>query len=235
MSGTVKRESPAYHNKMILIRNYHLFSKISDEDCEALNLVHNFLEAKKGDYIYFEAEHLNKLFFIKEGYIKIGYIDNNGNEVIREILQKGEIFGQFTLEKNNMNFEFARVHKADVSLCAFNVDSFQTILSKNNHLAITFCKQVGNKLRKVESRLLNLLKGDVKNRLIYFFTELIQYNNDALHGTHFCIDNFLTHEDIAQLIGSSRQTVTNALLELESKGIIHFNRKHIIIPDISKL
>ncbi len=110
----VQNDSLDHHDKMILIRNYHLFSKISEEDYEALNLVHNFLEAKKGDYIYFEAEFLNKLFFIKDGYIKIGYIDNNGNEVIREILQKGEIFGQFTLEKNNMNFEFARVHKADV-------------------------------------------------------------------------------------------------------------------------
>lgn len=231
----VQNDSLDHHDKMILIRNYHLFSKISEEDYEALNLVHNFLEAKKGDYIYFEAEFLNKLFFIKDGYIKIGYIDNNGNEVIREILQKGEIFGQFTLEKNNMNFEFARVHKADVSLCAFNVDSFQQLLSKNNHLAISFCKQVGNKLRKVESRLLNLLKGDVNSRLHYFFKELIQDNLDGLNGHHFSIENFLTHEDIAQLIGSSRQTVTNALLDLANKGLIEFNRKQIIIPDISKL
>jgi CRP/FNR family transcriptional regulator, cyclic AMP receptor protein len=233
--GMVQNDSLDHHDKMILIRNYHLFSKISEEDYEALNLVHNFLEAKKGDYIYFEAEFLNKLFFIKDGYIKIGYIDNNGNEVIREILQKGEIFGQFTLEKNNMNFEFARVHKADVSLCAFNVDSFQQLLSKNNHLAISFCKQVGNKLRKVESRLLNLLKGDVNSRLHYFFKELIQDNLDGLNGHHFSIENFLTHEDIAQLIGSSRQTVTNALLELANKGLIEFNRKQIIIPDITKL
>lgn len=231
----VQNDSLDHHDKMILIRNYHLFSKISEEDYEALNLVHNFLEAKKGDYIYFEAEFLNKLFFIKDGYIKIGYIDNNGNEVIREILQKGEIFGQFTLEKNNMNFEFARVHKADVSLCAFNVDSFQQLLSKNNHLAISFCKQVGNKLRKVESRLLNLLKGDVNSRLHYFFKELIQDNLDGLNGHHFSIENFLTHEDIAQLIGSSRQTVTNALLELANKGLTEFNRKQIIIPDITKL
>ncbi len=232
MSGIVQNGPASYQNKMVLIRNYHLFSKISEEEYESLNIVHHFLEAKKGEYIYFEAEYLNKLFFIKEGYIKIGFIDNNGNEVIREILQKGEIFGQFTLEKNNMNFEFARVHKTDISLCAFNVDSFQNLLSKNNHLAISFCKQVGNKLRKVESRLLNMLNGDVKSRLLCFFKELIQSNSDQLDGHHFSIDNFLTHEEISQLIGSSRQTVTNTLSELEAKGILQFNRKQIIVPDI---
>ncbi len=94
---------------------------------------------------------------------------------------------------------------------------------------------MGNKLRKVESRLLNLLKGDVNSRLHYFFKELIQDNLDGLNGHHFSIENFLTHEDIAQLIGSSRQTVTNALLELANKGLIEFNRKQIIIPEITKL
>lgn len=235
MSGNLQSGPASNHNKMVLIRNYHLFSNISEEEYESLDIVHNFLEAKRGEYIYFEAEYLNKLFFIKEGYIKIGFIDNNGKEVIREILQKGEIFGQFTLEKNNKNFEFARVHKTDISLCAFNVDSFQNLLSKNNQLAISFCKEVGNKLRKVESRLLNILNGDVKSRLLCFFKELIQSNSDQLNGFQFCLDNFLTHEEIAQLIGSSRQTVTHTISELESNGIIEFNRKFIIIPDVRKL
>lgn len=76
-------------DKMILIRNYDLWSHLSAEEYEALNLVHNFVEAKKGNCVYFEAFSHNKLYFLKEGYIRIGYIDNQGNEIIREIIQKG--------------------------------------------------------------------------------------------------------------------------------------------------
>ena len=60
----------------------------------------NFIEAKKGDYIYFDSHFHNKLYFIKDGFIKIGYVNDSGEEIIKEIIHKGEIFGQFTLEKN---------------------------------------------------------------------------------------------------------------------------------------
>ncbi|HMC86922.1 MAG TPA: cyclic nucleotide-binding domain-containing protein, partial [Chitinophagaceae bacterium] len=89
--------------KMLLIRNYDLWCNLFDEE---LNFVYQFIEAKNGDYIYFEALTNNKLYFIKEGYIRIGFINDEGNEVIKEITQQGEIFGQFTLEQNNMNGEF---------------------------------------------------------------------------------------------------------------------------------
>ncbi len=120
---------------------------LSDEDYEELNLVHHYIEAKKGAYIYFEAFNHNKLYFIKEGYIRIGFIDEDGNEVIKEIIQQGELFGQFTLEKNNLNGEFAQAYKADVSLCAFNIEDFQKLLTRKPEIALKYTRQVGNKLR----------------------------------------------------------------------------------------
>ena len=217
---------------MLIIRNYDLFANLTEEEFTELDLVHNYIEAKKGDYIYFESQFLNKLFFIKEGFIKIGYIDNSGNEIVKEIIQKGEIFGQFTLERNNMNGEFAQVHKSDVSLCAFTIENFQSILNKNNQIAVAFSKQVGNKLRKVENRLLNMLNTDVKTRLLRFFNELVHSNKDCRNDNCFRIDNFLTHDDIARLIGSSRQTVTVAINELEAEGFLKINRREIEINDV---
>jgi CRP/FNR family transcriptional regulator, cyclic AMP receptor protein len=232
MSATIQNSPPASDNRMVIIRNYNLFAHLSNEEFEELDLLHNFIEAKKGDYIYFESQYLNKLYFIKEGFIKIGFIDNNGNEIIKEIIQKGEMFGQFTLDKNNLNGEFAQVHKSDVSLCAFTIENFESVLNKNNQLAIAYSKQVGNKLRKVENRLLNMLNSDVKTRLIRLIKELVQSNMDCITGNFFCIDNFLTHDDIARLIGSSRQTVTVAINELEAKNYFKITRKQIEINDI---
>ncbi len=232
MSATIQSSQPMTDNQVFKIKNDNVFAHLTNEEMEELDLAHIFINAKKGDYIYFESTYLNKLYFIKEGFIKIGHIDNNGNEIIKEIIQKGEVFGQFTLEQNNLNGEFARVHKSDVSICAFTIENFKSVLNKNNQLAVAYGRQVGNKLRKVENRLLNMLNSDVKTRLLRFLKELIQSNTDFITGNIFCMANFLTHDDIARLIGSSRQTVTMAISELEAKGYFKINRRQIEIKDI---
>jgi CRP/FNR family transcriptional regulator len=220
--------------KWLLIRNYDLWSQLTDDDYEELNIVHNFVEARKGDYIYFEAFHHNKLYFVKQGYLRIGYIDDSGREVIKEIIQKGELFGQITLEKNSLNGEFAQAYKSDVSLCAFSIEDFENLLQKKPAIALKYTKQVGSKLRQIENRLINLLNKDVKTRLINFLWQLAQKHLTP-SSTAICIPNYLTHEDIASLIGSSRQTVTTLINELAAENLITYTRNEICFPDVKKL
>ena len=222
-------------DKMLLIRNYDLWSYLTDEEYEELGLVHNFIEARKGDFIYFDSHLLNKLFFIKEGFIRIGYINEKGEEVVKEIIQKGEVFGQFTLLKNNLNGEFAQAFKSDVSLCAFDIVDFERILLRKPQLAIHYSRQMGQKLRNTENRLLNLLNKDVRTRLIGFFYQLAMQHGCKEEQGSFTIENFLTHDDIARLIGSSRQTVTTIINELETEGMIRFSRQQIVITDVKLL
>jgi len=222
-------------DKWLLIRNYDLWAHLTDEEYDELNIVHNFIEARKGDYIYFEAFHHNKLYFVKEGYIRIGYIDDSGREVIKEIIQKGELFGQITLEKSSMNGEFAQAYKNAVSLCAFSIEDFQKLLHKKPALALKYSKQVGSKLRHIENRLLNLLNKDVKTRLQHFLLQLAQKHAGPAAANSICIPNYLTHEDIANLIGSSRQTVTTLINELATEGLITYNRNEICFPDVKKI
>lgn len=221
--------------KFLMLRNYDLWCHLSDEEYEELNIAHHFIEAKKGDYIYFDSHHLNKLYFLKEGFIKIGFIDEEGNEVIKEIISEGEIFGQFSLEKNNLNGEFARAYKSNVSLCSFTIEDFEALLKKKPELAVKYSKQVGKKLQRAEFRLMNMLNKNVRSRLLAFFYHLAiknGYNNTA---DSFSFDNFLTHEDIAKLIGSTRQTVTTYLNQLEGEGLLKITRKKIFVPDVKKI
>jgi CRP/FNR family transcriptional regulator len=221
--------------QLLLIRNYDLWSNLTDEEYDELNIMHNFIEAKKGDYIYFDSHFHNKLYFIKDGFIKIGYVDETGEEIVKEIIHKGEIFGQFTLEKNNLNGEFARAHKTKVSLCAFNVEDFEKLLKKKPQLAIGYSKRVGQKLRNVEYRLVHMLHKDVRSRLISFFYQLAMQNGYDGAASSFQMQNFLSHDDIARLIGSARQTVTSFLGELEKENLVLSDRKKILIPDVKKL
>ena len=217
----------------LLIRHYDLWSHLSDEEYNELAIEHCYVEASKGDYIYFEAFNHNKLYFLKKGYIRLGYIDNSGKEVIKEILQKGEIFGQFTLERNNLQGEFAQAYKEDVSLCAFNIHDFEQLLKKKPEINLKFSRQLGNKLYKIQNRLENLLHKDIRTRLVDFLLSLIGEEQNS--HDRISIANFLTHEDISHLIGSSRQTVTTALNDLVKAGLLEFKRSEITITSVKEL
>lgn len=215
---------------LLLIRGFDIFEHITDSEYEELALKHNFIEAQKGEFIYFPHEHHNKLFFAKEGYIKLGYVNDDGDEVITEIIQPGEVFGQFTLEKNNNRDEFAQACKTNVSLCAFNITDFMELLKTKPQMALSFSGMLGEKLKKVETRIATLLNKDVKSRLINLLLQLgAEVDNRSV------ADRFLTHEDIARLIGSTRQTVTTMLNELEQGQLLQINKQQIIIPDVKSI
>ena len=223
-------------DKMLLIRNYDLWSHLSDQEYIDLDLIHNFIETPKGNYVYFVAFNHNKLYFLKEGYIRIGYIDDEGNEIVKEIIQRGEIFGQITLERENLHGEFAQAYKADVSICAFTIPDFHRLLQSRPELALKYSKLVGHKVRHIENRLINLLNKDVKTRLVNFLYQLVQLqSSERKISSVLCLPNYLTHEDIAQLIGSSRQTVTTLINELVTEGLLQYNRRQICITDVNKI
>lgn len=225
-------ETNSCDSKLLLIRGFDIFAHITDQEYDELNLVHNFVEAADGEYIYFPFQNNNKLYFTKTGFIKLGYIDEQGNEIIKEVIQKGEVFGQLTLEKGNAQDEFARAYKGNVSLCAFTMEDFLHLLQRKPEMAIAFSFHLGNKLRKVENRLLNILNKDVKSRVVQLLLQLAADHHLIIDNTAV-IEKFLTHDDIAKLIGSSRQTVTTTLNQLEKQKLITVSRKQISINDIS--
>lgn len=220
--------------KMLIIRRNDFLAQLSREDYELLNIMHNFIIADKNAYIYFDPQYQSKLYFIKEGHVKIGSVDDEGNEVIKEILQPGDLFGQFTLEPKNMQGEFAQAHRAGAVLCAFTIDNFQRLLQIRPDMAIHYSKKIGQKLKKVEYRLVNLLQKDARTRILYFFWSLLP-QNEIGNTNSITIENYLTHDDVARLTGTSRQTVTTFLNQFASEGLLTVDRQQVNIHDVKLL
>ena len=220
--------------KLLIIRRNDFLALLTNEDYESLNLVHNFIIADKNAYIYFDAQDINKLYFIKDGHVKIGNTDDEGNEIVREILMPGDVFGQFSLQRNNLQGEFAQAYKEEVAICSFTIEDFTRLLNNRPELAIHFTKKIVQKLKRVDYRLINLLQKDARTRVLYFFWSLAQQQQDARLNA-FTIDNYFTHEDIARLTGTSRQTVTTLINQFTSEGLIEVDRKEIRIKDIKLL
>ncbi|HSZ24297.1 MAG TPA: Crp/Fnr family transcriptional regulator [Cytophagaceae bacterium] len=218
----------------IVLRDHVLFKQLTFKECNQLNIVSGFLKPKKNEYVYFDKFSHDRLYFLKRGYIKIGYFDEQGNEVVREVLKEGDIFGQIGLERYDHEGEFAQAIKGEASICSFTIADFEEILKKRPDLAISFTKLVGLKFKKLQNRLTNIVYKDVKQRLIVFFITFSE-NNNPDKNDKIIIQNYLTHAEIASLIGSTRQTVTTLINKMEEDGILYFERKQILIPSFKKL
>lgn len=220
--------------ELLIIRRNDFLAQLNDKDYELLDIAHNVIMAEKNAYIYFDAHQHNKIYFVKEGFVRLGNVDDEGNELIRDILQPGDIFGQITLTPDNLNGEFAQAHKCEVALCSFTIQRFEQLLQGRPELAVVFAKKVGQRMKRIENRLLNLLQKDVRTRLLHFFWTLLDSNN-MLQGNTLTLPNYFTHEDIARLTGTSRQTVTTLVNQFAAEGLLEVGRQNICIHDIKLL
>jgi len=216
------------------LRDHKLFWTLSMSQIKQLCIIVGFKKAKKGDVIYFSSSDVPRIFLLKKGNIKIVSIDDEGNETIKEILQKGDLFGELSLEQDSDVNEYAKALTEEVSICSFLLSDFEDLLVRNPSLALSYTKFVGLKMKRFKNNYSNLVTKDAKSRLSSFLKDWAQ-REGKFEGNKVVIENYLTQNDIAQIICTSRQTATLLLNELEEKNLIYYNRREIIIDDISKL
>ena len=216
------------------LRDHKLFWTLSMSQIKQLCIITGFKKAKKGDIIYFSSSDVPRIYLLKKGNIKIVSIDEDGNETIKEILQKGDLFGELSLEADENVNEYAKVLTNEVSICSFLLSDFEDLLVRNPTLALSYTKFVGLKMKRFKNNYSNLVSKDAKSRLVSFLKDWAT-REGTFEGNKVTIENYLTQNDIAQIICTSRQTATLLLNELEEKNLIYYNRKEIIIDDINKL
>ena len=216
------------------LRDHKLFRTLSFKQMKQLCIIMGFKEAKKGEVIYLSSSDVPRIFVLKKGNIKIVAVDEAGNETIKDIIKKGDLFGELTLEADGESNEYAKVLSDDVAICSFLLSDFEEVLLKNPGLALSYTKIVGLKMKRIKNSYSNLISKDAKTRLVLFLKDWAEKEGTQI-GNKVIIENYLTQNDIAQIICTSRQTATQLLNEMEAKGTLLYNRKEIIIADITTL
>ncbi|SHN06638.1 Crp/Fnr family transcriptional regulator [Flavobacterium xinjiangense] len=216
------------------LRDHKLFRTLSFGQIRQLCIITGFKKAQKGEIIYFSSSDVPRIFLLKKGNIKIVAVDEEGNETIKDIIQKGDLFGELTLEADDQTNEYAKVLSDDVAICSFLLSDFENLLLQNPSLALSYTKFVGLKMKRIKNSYSNLISKDAKTRLFQFLKDWAE-KEGVKEGRKVVIENYLTQNDIAQIICTSRQTATQLLNEMENNGTLTYNRKEIIILDITKL
>lgn len=215
------------------LSDHKLFSALNSSQIKQLCIIVGFKKAKKGEVIYFSSSEVPRIFFLKTGNIKIVSIDDEGNETIKDIIQRGDLFGELDLVNDPNSNEHAVALTNEVSICSFLMSDFENLLLQNPSLALSYTKFVGLKMKRIKNSYSNLVSKDARTRLVGFLKDWA-VNEGVKKENTYTVENYLTQTDIAQIICTSRQTATILLNDLEHEGLIHYNRKELIIEDISK-
>lgn len=214
------------------LRDHKLFRVLSFSQIKQLCIITGFKKASKGEILYFSPSDVPRIFLLKRGNIKIVSVDADGNETIKDIIRKGDLFGELDLTPDKGSNEYAKALTDEVSICSFLMSDFEDLLLRNPNLALSYTKFVGLKMKRVRNNYANLVSKDAKTRLFQFLKDWAEREGQK-DGNAVTLDNYLTQADIAQIICTSRQTAVQLLNEMEQDGLLHYQRKQILIPDLT--
>ncbi|UTW62226.1 Crp/Fnr family transcriptional regulator [bacterium SCSIO 12741] len=220
----------ANESKLWYLEQINIFRDLTPEDLNRIDELTSMRSMAKGKYIYFPDDPSKVVFLLKQGKVKIGSYSDDGKEIIKAILEPGEIFGELAIMGEENRKDFAQALTSDVRFCAIGVEEMKEMLMSNPKLNFEVTKTIGDRLLKVERRLESLVFKDARQRILEFiFNNAMERGAKIGYGQKLKHD--LTHQDIANLTATSRQTVTIVLNELRERELINFDRKSILIHD----
>ncbi|MDX1686141.1 MAG: Crp/Fnr family transcriptional regulator [Saprospiraceae bacterium] len=194
---------------------------------------HEHVEYNKGEYIYMSHDKADRIFFITDGQVKIGALSSSGKEITKAILTKGEVFGELAIVKSGERGDFA-IAMEKTTCCVLTKEEMMGLMKEHNALSLFLMKTLGSRALEMESRLESLVFKDSRSRIIEFLLELVEKRGERV-GYEYVVRKFITHQEIANLTATSRQTVTTVLNDLRSQDIITFDRRRLLIRDLDAL
>lgn len=222
------------NNKLQLLGKLSVLSSLNTSELEQLAAIAHFRRAPKFQFIFMPDESADHLYILSKGRVKTGTFSSDGREVIKEILQPETMFGDLALAGETKRSEFAQALHDEVEYLAIRVDDFQQLMQQNQRLVFACLQHLTQRLQRVEERLAKLVLKDARERIIEFLVETAGKEGRRV-GYETLLKHHLTQQDIANLTGTSRQTVTSVLNDLRKSNLIYFNRNSILIRDIEKL
>ncbi|MFN3481077.1 MAG: Crp/Fnr family transcriptional regulator [Thermodesulfovibrionales bacterium] len=219
--------------KLWYLKNLDIFSNLRDEEYTMIERLSEMKEIKKGDIMYLQGSADKNIYILKKGTVKITKLTPQGKELILDIVKGGSIFGEMVHTDPRERDETAEAIE-DSLICIMKKEDFSRLLDAVPGLAIRLTKVIGFRRWKIENKLIDLLYCTVEERLIKTILNLLE-DFGIPHNGEYLLKIKLSHRDFANLIASTRETVTATFNKLKSDGYINFEGKYLIVSNIEKL
>ncbi|WIV10657.1 Crp/Fnr family transcriptional regulator [Proteiniborus sp. MB09-C3] len=216
------------------LKKIPLFEGMNYEELQKLEKITKERSYKKGSTIIIEGEKSENVFIIKTGKVKIFKTSNDGREIILDIKGKSKIFAEVTLFDGGKNPATVVAIESSVILSISNED-LENIIRENPDMALNIIKVLNKRLKDAQSRIKNMAINDTYVRTAQALLKLIdKYGTEIEDGAMELTLN-LTREELAGLVGTSRETVSRAISQFSKEKAIKIIGRRIIILDKNKL
>lgn len=215
------------------LKELSVFSKLEKAEIELICARAYQKHFDKKEFIFFENDDDKKLYILVKGRVKLSMLSPDGKEKVLTILQEGDILGEMSLFDQDPHPLTAEVIE-DARLVILSYNNLEAIILKNPGLAIKIIEALAKKTRLLTSQIRELVFQNAEERLASFLLRFAEsFGVKDRKGT--IIDIILTHQEIANLLGSSRVTVTKLINQFIDEKIINISKRKIVILDQNKL
>ncbi len=216
------------------LRTVPIFSELSDEDISSLAHLALRKRYPKDTVVFFENEEGDFFFTILEGRIKVTILGDDGREVILSVLGPGDFFGEMALLDNEPRSATA-IAVEESELLSLHRTDFQSVLNDNRSITSALIRVLSARLRRANHQISTLALLDVYGRVARVIVDMAREEGKRLRDGRIAFRR-ATHQEIANRIGTTRETVTRMLKDLERQGLIHVEGKEIVVqPDFEKV
>ena len=210
------------------LRTIPLFTQLSDEEVTRVTEAARERLYPKSSVILFEDDPGDALYVVITGEVKVVLIGEDGREVILSMLRSGDFFGEMSLIDDQPRSAHV-IATEDSNLLVLRREEFRVCLEQAPRIAVGLLQALSRRLRRADDKIGGLVLLDVTGRVARVLLELA----DEHDGEN--VPRKITHHMIAQMIGSSRETVSRTIRELGDQGLIKVSRKDIAILDRTRL
>ncbi len=208
-------------DKMQHLSTMEIFQDLSEREREELDRITTMSTVRKSKVFYRPEEMGEVLFILKKGIVQLYRISPEGKKLVITTLGKGSLFGEMALLGQQMHNTFAEAI-TECTICVMSRNDLERLILQRPQVALRILEITGLRLRDAESRLEDLAFKGIPARLSSLLLRLAG-DEDMVVG--------FTHQDLAEMVGTYRETATQVLNDLKSKGLIEIGRKRITIVD----
>ena len=219
-------------SKLWFTGRLELLQGISQEAVHRFNAMVRRTKRGRGEWIFVHGDPADSIYLLQKGRMKITALSEDGHEVVHEILGPGEIFGDTSTILGIPRTTSAQTLE-DSLLCEIRQKDFESLLTAYPELSLQLLKSVGLRLKKAEAHLLNVVCNDVSTRVREALADLMACEPGIQPDQPVMIK--ITQQDLANIIGASRQKTWAALKELEESRVLRLMYRSILVTAPQKL